>query len=645
MRRNVYLHFMNRDAREILGLFKSLTPEAHRRTMSRALNAAAILCEQYLVMPPGFFLECDLAYDVVSGKKPLIDAGLIILPRREVSLERLIEKKRSEYASVREKFEGLFNDKRVQIFSESEPIFIKRETKIGSSATERWEEGPDVSTNWDTLKGILSPTAVENARLAPRLLLENGEALTWPALKPHLSEEVLHNEETVRLFLQRNYFTLYVDEFELVVLRNIPNFIDEFYLPSPNSQYSYHHLRSALAQLGIQWLLDLSAANLCRLMTNEKFIRFVDCFVQMTTISASLTNMHSLMGRAMPRSGFPIISPTQLVGRLSYFPEIAITESDELALADALGDFADNLVREHDLFVRSPKSASGQSVDGDGFAPWRNNLAIRNSELRGGFEMRPIRRAVFATANGRETGAVLETIKAHLPPESPPPAFVGRQTTVPRWVVDVPTKHGTLSVSVTQADETGGDEATDLLGRVIDEVKPDAVFFIGCAALLDEKEQLEKNVVYLARRGIDSDKVEFNSGDRYYDMEQHPGDLLIRRTIANLAASGFFDPIIVKSNRDFISGSAFLGDRNAQRRSDLVDKFPRDAVVLENEAFAVYKALFRLRSSGIGLSVSVIKGISDLGDEHAQTNKAETQRAATTNAASVVLKFLIETAG
>jgi hypothetical protein len=89
MRRNVYLHFINRDARDILGLFRHLSRDTHCKILSRALNAAVILCEDHTVMPPGFFLECELAYDVVSNKTPLIDAGLIILPRRELSLERL----------------------------------------------------------------------------------------------------------------------------------------------------------------------------------------------------------------------------------------------------------------------------------------------------------------------------------------------------------------------------------------------------------------------------------------------------------------------------------------------------------------------------------------------------------------------------
>ena len=126
---------MNRDARDILGLTSSLSIIAQKQLLTKALNAAVILCEEQTVMPPGFFLECQIAYEVVSKCTEFINSGLVILPRRDISLEHLIEKKRREYGSVRDKFEGLFDDNRVQILTDTQPYFIKRQTKIGETAT------------------------------------------------------------------------------------------------------------------------------------------------------------------------------------------------------------------------------------------------------------------------------------------------------------------------------------------------------------------------------------------------------------------------------------------------------------------------------------------------------------------------------
>lgn len=256
-----------------------------------------------------------------------------------------------------------------------------------------------------------------------------------------------------------------------------------------------------------------------------------------------------------------------------------------------------------------------------------------------------IKTVVIATANPRETSAVLEAIRSIDGQEEP--TFEGGNSPLPRWEAKITTQKGQVTIAISQADETGGDEAVDLLRRIATQIDPDTVFFVGCAALLDEKTKHKENLVYLARRGIDSDKAELKDGKAEYDMEQHPGDLLTRRTFTNMAAGGMFEPINLVTNRDFISGSVFLGDREAQRRKDLVNKFPGDAVVLEMEAFQIYKELFRMRSSGEtpSIAVSVLKGISDVGDADAQTDKNSTQKVATMNAANVVLKYLDQVAG
>jgi hypothetical protein len=635
---------MNRDVREILGIFRLLQRDSHLNILRRALNASVVLCEQYTVMPPGFFLECELAYQVVSQRTALINAGLIILPRRELSLERLIEKKRIEYGSVRKKFEGLFDDKNLEIFSKSQPIFVKRKTKIGWEATKKWEDGPDDANRWNSLKSRLSGEAIENARRAPRILLENGEALTWEALKPHLNEEVLFNQEEIRLYLQRNYFTLYIDEFELVVLRDIPHILDEFFLPSLGAQYSFNYLSNALDVLRIGWLLDLVAPDLVSFKSNFKFIRFIDCFVQLAEISGSLTNFLTLLDEAKQAVKYPDQS-NWIVPRLDEsLNGVSVSSADRASCCDALGEVAEFLETKHDLYIRQTENPEERESTDSLFSPWRNDLVIRRSESHRR-RLRKMKNIVIATANERETRAVIEVVKEHIANANEQPEFVGRNTNVPRWTCKLPTKHGVVTIAITQADETGGFEAVDLLRRSVKELNPDTVFFVGCAALLDEKETPVKNLVYLARRAIDSDKVELKPGERLYDMEQHHGDLIIRRNIINLLAGGCFDPIVLRTNRDFISGSAFLGDRNAERRSDLISQFPADAAILEMEAFHIYKELFRMRSEGDGPSISVIKGISDFGDDKAQINKWESQRIATKNAAKVVMILLHETAG
>lgn len=125
-----------------------------------------------------------------------------------------------------------------------------------------------------------------------------------------------------------------------------------------------------------------------------------------------------------------------------------------------------------------------------------------------------------------------------------------------------------------------------------------------------------------------------------YDMAQHRGDLSIIRNIEALKTAGRFGRITVETRRHFVSGSVFMKDKTSALRRDVISRFPPDAVVWEMEAFSVFKALFNLRTEGSDVGLAVVKGISDLGDQDAQSDKRNKQRMATTNAMSVVATLL-----
>ena len=117
-------------------------------------------------------------------------------------------------------------------------------------------------------------------------------------------------------------------------------------------------------------------------------------------------------------------------------------------------------------------------------------------------------------------------------------------------------------------------------------------------------------------------------------------NITLLRNIDALNGGGFFTPLSVRTNRHFVSGSTFHRDRNSPLRRDIIQRFPGDSAVLEMEAFAVLKAIAKQRDEGFDARVAIIKGISDLGDESAQNEKVLTQKVATKNALTVVLKLL-----
>jgi hypothetical protein len=478
---------------------------------------------------------------------------------------------------------------------------------------------------------------VESAQRGPRVLLNNGEALTWPALVPHLNEEALSQESGIRVLLQQNYFKLYVDEYCLVGLTDIPHFVHNFAIPSHGRQYSYRYLVTALEVLGIGFLLEASARSLARLKRSASLVRLMDAHVQMVEMSNSHADLISWLGRAARASNFPTFTWLRAARLNDPLHEVELMEEQERELMDGLDSLCDALEAEHGLCTRKAVSSDmGKPVVIEK-SPSSSNAARPTPDDvdRGTINI------ILATANVREARTTLSMlVETQKRVGGSKPRFKHSDGLLPRWELTLYEAPANAKISVVQADETGGSEASDLLRRCVAEVAPDSVFFVGCAAILDEKEPFRENTVYLARRGIDADKVELADGGSLYDMDQYHGDLSLRRVLASLSISGAFDPVELITNRDFISGSFFLRSRSTQRRADLIRQFPPDAIVLEMEAFEVYKEVYRMRHGGSGPAVAVLKGISDVGDDRAQLNKEETQRTATQNAVSVVLTYL-----
>ncbi len=255
-------------------------------------------------------------------------------------------------------------------------------------------------------------------------------------------------------------------------------------------------------------------------------------------------------------------------------------------------------------------------------------------------------RYVFvATSNRREAKAVHEVVDSFKKSGDPDRTFNGRDTEVPRYSYVITTRNGPIQIDVGQANETGGDEAADLVRRIDGELRPDAVFFVGCAGYLDEKGAAERGTVFVFKSARDGDTVQINPGGKLYDLEQRHGSGRLISKFVNFAVGGGFDPIRVVTNREAVSTAAFHADKDSADRRDLLTKFPSDAVLIEMEAYLAYKEAERLRDRGRGFPLLMIKGISDYGDAGALESKAITQELATRNAATVLMRLLNEVAG
>lgn len=612
--------------------------------LKRAFRAAILLSETAAVMPPGFFLESDIGFEIVSQDAAFIDKGLVELPMRELRLGDLIEKKRIEYAPARSEFSGLYDDERLRLFDDLSPNFVDRTTKIGIEATDRWVSGPDVDENWKDILATLSPAAIEVVRQAPTRLRENGAALTWPALIEYLNSESLHHQGPVRRALQQNYFELYIREYGLSMLHQLPYKFDAFIPLGTIRQYPYRTFLQVLHCLGMSHILELSALDIVHVRSQPGWAQFADSFVQLASEpDVPPTNV---------MNAFHTSSNAQDVRKLASTLFGQLQKSNELMISELMGEvglMSDDVARRFRLLVRSTRRSTEVSESYSFKAHRNRDVVTATDKARGDRQMKDI---FIITSNENENRAVLAELAAvanngELVPD------VSLKSDFSKVSATIKTKTGTARVDVAIARETGGVIAANLLRRrALSGRSLDAVFVIGCAGLLMEKynrngsnKKSSRGLVVLAKKASDGDARLVEDAGTISRADGFHGDRRLIEAFRTLNGMDAFrnDGITLITNREFISTAAFIASDDSEERRRLVDQFVADAIVVENEAFWIYDEVQNLQSeTGVILPCLVIKGISDLGDEDALVDKVEKQKEASANAAKVVFRLVRE---
>ena len=352
-RRDIFLHFLNRDSRQIYGLFREFEALRHENVLGRALNAAAILCETRCIAPPGFIVECDIAQEVVKRKSAYLRERLFELPMRETALSDYVEKKRQEYEPMRALYTGLFDDQRIQFLSDNALGLIPRKAVIGESIAKHWLAGPDENKrSWRPVSFMIRAKSIDFLRTIPRQLIDRGIAATWPAILNLLPRDASPVERELRRVLQHDYFSLYAREFNLVVLRNLPLMQDNFGLSSEPKIYDFEWLRTCLSQIGQECLLNASAEAILYLRKQYGFIRFVDAYAGACVNCNTITDLRFHVDRLAHATRIPWRAIAEFWKKNIQSQEFEFEENRASELADALGLLAARIEIEFSLSAR-----------------------------------------------------------------------------------------------------------------------------------------------------------------------------------------------------------------------------------------------------------------------------------------------------
>lgn len=354
MRRDIFLHQLNRDTREIFGLYRTLGAERHAGLMRRTLNAAAILCEAHCVAPPGFIVEDQIAFDLAENQQAYLSEGLIQLPMRERSLADFAEKKRIGYEPMRNRYSGLFDDTRIGFLGDHATGIVNRKAQITQGILDQWVAGAEAGKRiWRPVKDKLNAGTIDLVGKVPELLDQRGTAVTWSAIRPELPEAALPACAELRDTLQHVYFGQYCREFGLVTMRNVPHIVHDFSLPS-EPPYDYRLLSAFLDIFELRDLLfDAPAHLIISLRKQTGFIALIDAYFGLAIRAGSETDLKFHAAKSRDAVSY---SWSSLPGRRLSLYEDSSLEIGELA--SALGEVASNLTIALGLDARGTRRST-----------------------------------------------------------------------------------------------------------------------------------------------------------------------------------------------------------------------------------------------------------------------------------------------
>ena len=393
MRKNIFLHFLNRDTREIFRVYEFFARPKHALYLRRSLNAAAILCEDACYAPPGFVIEDDIAFELLENQAAYLNSGLLKLPIRERSLADYAEKKRGEYAPARNRYSGLYDDSRLESLSSYDDALVRRKAQIGPAIVSGFKEGVDTTARvWKHIKENASSEVITNFQETPKILANEGKALTWSIISPHLINATTPFHKEIRDALQHVYFKEYCKEYKLILLKDVPHMPDIFFLPSMPKVYNFKRLNVFLETFGGSTLfLNASAEFITKMRKLNGFIELFDSYVQIANRFPDDGQLGYQVRQSVAKAKFPWEDFSAKRSNPLKDP----TDIESLEIADACRELAASLSTEHglDRRTRDPvKDSPSANIASTGvkkmtvaiFVALEEELSILNRQL--GFE-------------------------------------------------------------------------------------------------------------------------------------------------------------------------------------------------------------------------------------------------------------------
>jgi len=285
-RKNILLDFLSPEHRALYGTFENYSILQHKIILEKSINICVFFCGEYCILPPGFLLQCNIARQAMDDKADFLNAHIIRLPIKEISLARFFEKKCSEYADLKPNYKGFFEEYGQAFVEKHADSIIKRNSDVGNLIAMKWEKASENQLIWKQMS-FAYPKFIDDLYIAPTILRQAGQALTVSSIKKLLNLKDIRGDFQIGQALQHNYANTYIEEYDVEVIAGIPPKTTDFFIVPGDLSYDYNALCIPLGMFYLKDLLELAPA---KFIIDLKYSEGCNFFLQSVTHACKKCN-------------------------------------------------------------------------------------------------------------------------------------------------------------------------------------------------------------------------------------------------------------------------------------------------------------------------------------------------------------------
>ena len=264
---DIFLHFLNKDTQDIFGRIST-----NVSLLKLGLNASVLMCDQYCIIPPGFYFESSATRQLIDANVDLLTEGLLCFSMKE-EFDEYVEKKRELLHRYKGNpaYDCFFDDRVPQKIMAVNPVIIDRSASVGERCINEWTtqhrfflEGGNGSfariykmiPDWHDAKKIANilDTVAQQA---------HGNAFVWSIITQSFADNQISDKQfqkEIRNAFEKTYYTVYLNEYHANILYDfypIDKKIDFYLCKEYTANANYRWFEHFLNVLQLGYLLTL----------------------------------------------------------------------------------------------------------------------------------------------------------------------------------------------------------------------------------------------------------------------------------------------------------------------------------------------------------------------------------------------------